>query len=96
MVCSATLNVVSSAPTSRRTYNFAATLTPDGPIKIIIDFVTPKINTFLSDLLSLPLPSRDWDEVRESLRGDCEPPGGSKNAYTSPRRTSWGRGGKDL
>jgi hypothetical protein len=28
----------------------AATLTPDGPVQIIIDFVTPKINPFLSHL----------------------------------------------
>jgi hypothetical protein len=33
----------------------AATLTPDGPVQLIIDFVTPKINPFLSHLfLSLP------------------------------------------
>src|SRR5580700_5625975 len=31
----------------------AATLTPDGPVQLIIDFVTPKINLFLSHLLSL-------------------------------------------
>jgi len=34
----------------------AATLTPDGPVQLIIDFVTPKINPFLSHLLSLSLP----------------------------------------
>ena len=28
----------------------AATLTPDGPVQLIIDFVTPKINPFLSHL----------------------------------------------
>jgi hypothetical protein len=34
----------------------AATLTPDGPVQLIIDFVTPKINLFLSHILSLSLP----------------------------------------
>lgn len=34
----------------------AATLTPDGPVHLIIDFVTPKINLFLPHLLSLSLP----------------------------------------
>jgi len=33
----------------------AATLTPDDPVQLIIDFVTPKINPFLSHLLSLSL-----------------------------------------
>jgi|GEM_PF-3083986 len=33
----------------------AATLTPDGPVQLIIDFVTRKINPFLSHLLSLSL-----------------------------------------
>jgi hypothetical protein len=33
----------------------AATLTPDRPVQLIIDFVTPKINPFLSHLLSLSL-----------------------------------------
>jgi hypothetical protein len=31
----------------------AATLTPDGPVQLIIDFVSSKINPFLSHLLSL-------------------------------------------
>jgi hypothetical protein len=34
----------------------AATLTPDRPVQLIIDFVTPKINPFLSHLFSLSLP----------------------------------------
>ena len=28
--------------------SLAGTLTPDGPVQLIIDFVTPKINPFLS------------------------------------------------
>jgi hypothetical protein len=39
----------------------AATLTPDGPVQLIIDFVTPKINLFLSHLLSLSLPTVRFD-----------------------------------
>src|SRR5713226_7931544 len=52
MVCCATVNVVSSVAEH---VQLAATLTPDGPVQLIIDFVTPKINPFLSHLLSLPL-----------------------------------------
>ncbi len=51
MVCCATVNVVSSVAEDVK---LAATLTPDGPVQLIIDFVTPKINPFLSHLLSLP------------------------------------------
>src|SRR5713101_7397511 len=50
MVCCATVNVVSSVAEDVK---LAATLTPDGPVQLIIDFVTPKINPFLSHLLSL-------------------------------------------
>ena len=43
--------------------SLAGTLTPDGPVQLIIDFVTPKINPFLShfsthlrsQFLTLPL-----------------------------------------
>jgi hypothetical protein len=41
----------------------AATLTPDGPVQIIIDCVTPKINPFLSHLL----PSLSHLPVQSSL-----------------------------
>ena len=53
MVCCATVNVVSSVAED---VQLAATLTPDGPVQLIIDFVSPKINPFLSHLLSLSLP----------------------------------------
>jgi hypothetical protein len=36
----------------------AATLTPDGPVQLIIDFVSPKINPFLSHILCLCLTFR--------------------------------------
>jgi len=53
--CCATVNVVSSAPTSRRTYNSPQPLHPTTQSSSSIDFVTPKINPFLSHLLSLSL-----------------------------------------
>ncbi len=34
----------------------ATPLAPDGPVQLMIDFLTPKINPFLSHLLSLSLP----------------------------------------
>lgn len=56
----------------------AATLTPDGPIQIIIDCVTPKINPFLSHpflshLLSLPPSGPIVPLIR--LRSSSELPG---------------------
>jgi hypothetical protein len=44
----------------------AATLTPDGPVQLIIDFVTPKINPFLSRLpLSPIIPSQLQSPIKK-------------------------------
>jgi hypothetical protein len=44
----------------------AATLTPDDPVQLIIDFVTPKINPFLSHppLSHLPVQSSALNSLR--------------------------------
>jgi len=46
----------------------AATLTPDDPVQLIIDFVTPKINPFLSHLLSLSLSLPPSDPIIPSTQ----------------------------
>ena len=55
-VCCATVKCGLFSANLAEDVQVAATLTPDGPVQLIIDFVTPKINPFLSHLLSLSLP----------------------------------------
>jgi len=52
----------------------AATLTPDGPVQLIIDFVAPKINRFLSHLLSLFFHLPVQSSPLSSLRSRSELP----------------------
>jgi hypothetical protein len=54
--CCATVKCCFFSANLAEDVQLAATLTPDDPVQLIIDFVTPKINPFLSHLLSLSLP----------------------------------------